>query len=358
MHPATPKLNFSELFPCPQPRFAIFVFISPATEAVLQRAMRIHVFFHDHCFDGACSAAFFTRFYRGCRDPHAEFAYTGMSHGPDKPFLDDTPLDGDENAVVDFKYTPSPRLDWWFDHHESAFLSPEDQAHFERDKSGKKFFDPSFKSCTKFIATVSEERFGFRAPDLEDLVRWADIVDGALYTDSATAVSMRAPATKLTLVIEAAKDETLMPRLIPLLASRTLEEIVAQPEIQNLFQPLYALHLESIDVIRSRASCEDAVIFFDLGDIGMEGYNKFIPYDLFPQGVYSVSVTVMPGRTKISVGSNPWNNPARMHNLAKICERYGGGGHAKVGAISLPPGALERARAIAAEVVALLKTPA
>ena len=37
-----------------------------------------------------------------------------------------------------------------------------------------------------------------------------------------------------------------------------------------------------------------------------------------------------------------------MPNLASICERYGGGGHAKVAAISLPPTELERARGVAA----------
>src|SRR5258708_34616086 len=180
--------------------------------------MRVHVFFHDHCFDGACSAAVFSRFYRACREASAEFAFTGMSHAPTKPFLDDSPLDGDENAVVDFKYTPSPRLNWWFDHHESAFLSEEDRAHFAKDVSGKKFFDPTYKSCTKFIATVAHDRFAFSAPDLDDLVYWADIVDGALYPDSATAVRMEAAAPKLTLLIENSKDDTLVARLSPILS--------------------------------------------------------------------------------------------------------------------------------------------
>ena len=50
-------------------------------------------------------------------------------------------LDGDENAIVDFKYAASEKLTWWFDHHESAFLTPEDEAHFQDDNSGKKFLD-------------------------------------------------------------------------------------------------------------------------------------------------------------------------------------------------------------------------
>jgi nanoRNase/pAp phosphatase (c-di-AMP/oligoRNAs hydrolase) len=43
------------------------------------------------------------------------------------------------------------------------------------------------------------------------------------------------------------------------------------------------------------------------------------------------------------------------HNLATICERYGGGGHAKVGAISFEVGQIEQARAAAAEIAQELK---
>jgi nanoRNase/pAp phosphatase (c-di-AMP/oligoRNAs hydrolase) len=38
-------------------------------------------------------------------------------------------------------------------------------------------------------------------------------------------------------------------------------------------------------------------------------------------------------------------------NLAQICERYGGGGHARVGAISFEPGETERAREAARVIV-------
>src|SRR5271154_2111203 len=93
-------------------------------------------------------------------------------------------FDGAENAIVDFKYSTDPRLTWWFDHHQSAFLTPEDAEHFRQDTSGRKMYDPSFRSCTNYIATVARDNFGFDAPDLEELVRWADIVDGAQYADA------------------------------------------------------------------------------------------------------------------------------------------------------------------------------
>src|SRR5665213_4254882 len=170
--------------------------------------MRVRVLYHDHCFDGAASAAYFSRFYEGKFAPGADFEFTGLAHKASQLFEDGL-FDGDANAIVDFKYSANPNLTWWFDHHQSAFLSPEDAEHFRHDTSGRKLFDPSYRSCTKFISTVVKEQYGFTAPDLEELVTWADIVDGALYESAEAAVEMQAPAMKLTLVIEGSKGPTL-----------------------------------------------------------------------------------------------------------------------------------------------------
>jgi hypothetical protein len=256
---------------------------------------------------------------------------------------------------VDFKYSSDPRLTWWFDHHQSAFLSQEDAEHFQRDRSGKKLYDPSFKSCTSFICTVARDKFGFEAPDLTDLVKWANIIDGAQYPDAETAVKLGTPAMQLTLVIESAKGSELVRKIIGWMGHRTLDEIVCDPEIQETYAPLYRRHLESMDIIRKRADQDNGVVFFDLIADNVEGYNKFIPYYLFPDSTYTVSVSPSSFRTKVSVGSNPWTQEVPKHNLATICERYGGGGHARVGAISFAPGALDEARSVAAEIVEQLK---
>ena len=317
--------------------------------------MLVRVLYHDHCFDGAASAAYFSRFIAGAVHPNAEFRYTGMAHKASQEF-DPALFDGDENAIVDFKYCSTPKLTWWFDHHQSAFLSAADAEHYRSDTSGRKLYDPSYKSCTAFIAKVAAERYGFRAPDLEDLVHWSLIIDGAQYPDARTAVELGAPAMKLTLVIEAAKGSDIIHKIIGWMQRRSLAEIIEEPEVRTLYEPLYERHLSSIDLIRNRARQDDGVVFFDLAGHDVEGYNKFIPYYLFPGSTYTVSVSPSTFRTKISVGSNPWTPDEPKHNLASICERYGGGGHARVGAISLAPGELDRARTIAAEIVAELKT--
>lgn len=316
--------------------------------------MKVRVLYHDHCFDGAASAAFITKFLQSKFYPGAHFEYTGLAHRADQLF-EDSLFDGDANVIVDFKYATHPNLTWWFDHHQSAFLSVPDAEHFRRDTSGRKFLDPSYRSCTKFISDVVKEKFDFAAPELDDLVTWADIIDGALYENARSAVEMNAPAMKLTLVVEGSKGPALVKKIIRLMQHCTLSEILSEGEVEAEFRRLQEKHVRNIDVIRTTGSCTRGVIYFDLVDYGIEGYNKFIPYYLFPDSAYTVSVSSSSFRTKVSVGSNPWVREPLRHNLATICERYGGGGHPKVGAISFPTGAIAQARQAAAEIREELK---
>lgn len=316
--------------------------------------MKVRVCFHDRCFDGACSAAFFTRFYRTRFDSGAEMTYLGLVHRAGQLFSE-AMFDGDENAIVDFKYSSSERLTWWFDHHQSAFLSESDGERFRLDSTGKKFYDPEFRSCTKLIAHIAATRFAFQAPELDEMVRWADIIDGAQYPDARTAVEMKDPAMQITLAIEGARSPDFVTGLIPDLIERPLQQVAALPRVRDAFERLYGQHLKWTGIIRSRVELQDGVLFFDVTDQNVEGFNKFIPYYLFPDAAYSVGLSRSPERIKIAVGSSPWNPTPKTANLASICERYGGGGHAKVAAISLAPSDLEGARTVAREILEELR---
>jgi hypothetical protein len=316
--------------------------------------VRVRIFYHDKCFDGASSASLFSRFYRERIRNDVEFVYSGLLHRAGALF-DEKQFDGDENAIVDFKYSSSPKITWWFDHHQSAFLTPEDAAHFEQDQSNRKFYDPDFKSCTSFIATVAEQRFGFDPSPVADLVHWTDIVDGAMYEDAKSAVEMKAPAMKITMAIEAAREPDFVRRLIPLLAEKPLAEIIKQPFVASLLPPLLERHERSIEILGQRMESKEGTVYFDISDHDLEGYNKFIPYYLHPEAVYSVGLSKSSFRVKVSVGSNPWARENRLVNLAKICERYGGGGHARVGAISFDVSQNEAASKAAREIVEELR---
>jgi hypothetical protein len=316
--------------------------------------VKVRLCFHNHCFDGAASSAVFMRFYQSRIQPNSEFHFTGMMHRASTLF-DAGTFDGDENAIVDFKYSSSPLVTWWFDHHQSAFLTLADAENFRHDTSGKKFYDPDYKSCTKLIADIAAKKFGFDASPLAELIHWGDIIDGAQYPTPESAVEMREPATQLALVIEAAPDPDLPARLIPEMAVKPLAEIVRLPMVAKHLGPLLERHKWSIEILRERSDFRGGVIFYDVSDLDFEGINKFIPYLLHPDAIYTVGVSASPSRTKISLGSNPWNPRAVEKNLATLAETYGGGGHPRVAAISLDTGELERARQIARDIAAQLR---
>jgi hypothetical protein len=315
---------------------------------------RVRLCFHDRCFDGTASAALFYRFYRERFDPQAQFELTGMTHRAAQPWTDGL-FDGDENVIVDFKYSNSPKVTWWFDHHQSAFLTPADAENFRKHPGPNMFYEPDYKSCTKLIANVSKEKFGFDTQLLDDLIYWGDIIDGAQYPTPQAAVALAEPSTQLALVIEAAPENGLPAKIIPELAYRPLSEMVKLPMVAKHLEPLLDRHRKSIEILRERADARDGVIFFDVSDLDLEGYNKFIPYLLYPECIYSVSVSASAVRSKVSLGTNPWNLANADANLASLAEKFGGGGHARVSAISLDPHDIPRAREVARELVADLR---
>jgi len=315
----------------------------------VKKMKKVRVLYHDNCFDGVSSAAVFSRFYKRHIDPDAEIEYEGLTHKAGQHIADEQFGPGD-NAIVDFKYSASDQLTWWFDHHQSAFLSAQDEDHFRRDSSGHKFHDPSYKSCTKFIAHVTRTVFNCPMPDLDDLVYWADIIDGAQFPDAKTAVELKDPAMKLMLVIEASHNPELIHQIIREIQHKPLADVIEVPEIRSMFERLHAHHFESIEIMQRVTKCINGVIEFDVSDHDLDGYNKFIPYYLFPESVYSVGVSQSSVRAKVSVGTNPWTKRPHRQNLAKLCEQYGGGGHAVVAAISFKPDELDKARDAAREI--------
>jgi len=317
----------------------------------------LQICYHDHCFDGVASAATFLRFYRERVKPGiADVSLRGMAHRAGQLFPAEA-FAGDENAVVDFRFSADPRLTWWFDHHQSAFENAADEASFKADKSGRKFWDPTAKSCTRFLAGIAREKFGWDPTPLRELIDWAEVIDGALFPSAQMAVALSDPAMQLMLLIEATKDPGLCPRLIRELSDRPLSAVLREPWVTEPLQPLLARHHEIVKLVTARIRLEGGVATSDLADLGVDNVNKFIAYAANPDTLYTVSVSRGSSRSKISLGSNPWKQHLRRHNLARIAERYGGGGHPAVAAISFPPDQLEQARAAAAVIADELRRP-
>ncbi|WP_394838173.1 hypothetical protein LVJ94_14805 [Pendulispora rubella] len=322
---------------------------------------------HGHCFDGLCSAVLFTRLMRHLHPgQELRFEYHSSGYGPGQNGVDPKLLVGNENAILDFRFSAHPALTWYFDHHVSAFPNEGDretyEAHVARVKglpptARRMFHDGGYTSCTKLIADVGASVFGLDPEPTRTLVSWADMIDSANFPSAEMAVSRHEPVLQLMTVVENKGNDAFLEMMVPRLLEQPLEEVARAPDVATAYEPLRAAHESFIELVRAHAQPMDSVVLVDLTDQVIDVAGKFVTYALYPESQYSVLVTRGKTKCKLSIGYNPWSPVARDHNIASICERHGGGGHPVVGAISLTADQVDRARSLAREIVAELQTP-
>src|SRR5262249_25509017 len=157
---------------------------------------------HGHCFDGMASAALFTHLRRSLDRGAMPFRYKSCGYGPGMQTIPEAWLDGMENAILDFRYTASERLRWYFDHHVTGFGSADEGARAEERVGAAEsplalHFDASYGSCTKLIADVGRATYAVSCDDLGELVGWADLIDSARFESAEAATRRDEPVLQL-----------------------------------------------------------------------------------------------------------------------------------------------------------------
>lgn len=315
---------------------------------------------HGHCFDGLCSAVMFTRLMRHLHPGEPlSFTYRAMGYGPGQNGVDPKILAGDDNAILDFRFSSSPKLSWYFDHHVSAFPAPEDRTAFEARAATKDttfFHDGGYGSCTKLIADVGSARFGLDVSGAAELVRWADMIDRAAFPSAEMAVARSEPVLQLMTVVENDGDDAFLAKMVPRLLAEPLDAVARGDDVQAAYAPLAAQNHAFVELVKQHSEIIRGIVLVDLSSVVVEVATKFVTYALWPESAYSVVLSRSSSKCKISIGYNPWSPVPRTHNIAAICERHGGGGHPVVGAISLPAADAPRAQKLAREIAEELST--
>jgi hypothetical protein len=318
--------------------------------------MRLVVATHGHCFDGLASAVLFTRLMQKTNEEPLELSYRACGYGGGQARADEAMLDGEQNAILDYRYTASERVTWYFDHHRTAFGSEVDREHFEaRRGNGRFFYDSECSSCTKLIDRVAREQLGVADLGLSELVGWADRIDSARFQSAAEAVDRSNPVMRLVSVVEHYGDDAFITKLVPELLSKPLAEVAASPEVAARYRPLGKKHERFVDRVKKSSLRQGRVVFVDLTEEVLDSVGKFVTYALFPDSVYSVIVGLLKHGPKISVGYNPWSGRPLDTDISSICARYGGGGHPVVGGIAFSNTEVERARSVARDIAAELQ---
>ena len=309
-------------------------------------AMRtLKIFFHDHCFDGVSSAALFSRFYRDVIDPNAAVVAVGMAHRDGDPF-DGVRFDGDDHACVDFRFTAEPGLRWWFDHHATAFQPPALREIFEERRLPTHVYDPAAPSCAGLIVRALDEAWAWQPPpQMSEVATWANRVDALDYPSAAEAVSLTAPAQRLAVFLHSASSEETS-RCVGLLAERSLDEMAALPEVEEAAARTLRDREPQLAMLRQLAVLRGDVVTIDLLKAPGSRPPGLLGYLLFPHCRYVLSAVATPQAVRISAGHNPWFGLPSEHHLGELCQRYGGGGHAAVGGVTLGPDELERGQMV------------
>ncbi len=311
--------------------------------------MKVLVATHGHCFDGLCSAVIFSRLLQHLEGDGLAFSYRACGYGVNQQTAAPEHLTGELNAILDYRFTASDKVDWYFDHHRTAFANDADRQYFDERaaQSNRLVFDADFSSCTKLIYETAIDRFGLEA-DFDELVHWADLVDSAAFDSAAAAIEKSNPVMRLVSVVEHQGNDAFLAQLSARLLTQPLQQVAESADIQRRYAPLGKRHDRFVAAVRAKAQTRGRVVFVDLTEKPLEMIGKFVTYALYPDSVYSVVVARLQHGFKISVGYNPWCGHLLDTDISSICARYGGGGHTVVGGISVADG--QRAQTIAQNI--------
>ena len=274
-----------------------------------------------------------------------------MIHRDGNPF-EGVAFDADDHACVDFRFSSDPRMHWWFDHHPTAFQPAALREIFDRAHSPTWFFDPTAPSCAGLMRRELAAHWQWQPPaHLIDAVTWADKIDAAKFATAEDAVALTSPAQRLAAWLAHGRSPVDTARYVDWLSRGSLAEVAERPEIAPQLEAVQAERARELEAVQRLGKWHDDVVVFDrFDDVGARSPG-FLGYLLFPRCAYAVTGTRTAETIKITVGVNPWSKAPRRVDIGALCAKYGGGGHAVVGGITLRGDELPRARDTVAALV-------
>ena len=287
------------------------------------------LYFHSPCFDGIASSVLTLDFleasknwtFQELRAVDYDSKNGWLSKKLSKPF-----------AVVDFLYHPD--ADFWADHHQTTFVEPSLRQSFEEQKNPYHIYSSKSGSCAKLLWRVLARRFNYRNTRFAELVKWADKIDSARYGSIEEAITGQYPALNINRTLVINRDPDYPAWLVTQLRRHSLDEIGRLPEVveksneaktlvqAGLERLSQTVHLDGLDIVVFDVDSSDVLI------------NRYSPYHFFPEARYSVGMVRTNDGIKITAMRNPWRQFPSVY-LGKVFERFGGGGHRRVGSVLL-----------------------
>jgi hypothetical protein len=296
---------------------------------VIKMAMiqnNLHLFFHSPCFDGAVSAALASDYFE--RVLGSAPTLTGVNYDLKDAWLSNDPIK--PFAIVDFLYHPG--AEFWADHHPTTFLTEDVRRDFEAKRSSNFLYDKSASSCAILLWKQWAHCLGDLKKHYEEIVYWADLLDSARYHSVEEAVTLPSPALQINLALAIADKKDFPKKLVALLRSSSLSEILAVPEVLAPYQEGRTLQERGLERLKKTIQVNDkGIAIFDVDSTSVL-VNRYAPFYFFPKARYSAGIVRDPDKAKLTIMRNPWLEFASAP-LGQLCAPLGGGGHQRVGSV-------------------------
>lgn len=239
---------------------------------------------------------------------------------------------GPDDCLANVPYVPGCGL--WFDHHSSEM---------ERATYGE------FKGDSRLLRSAAHVIYDYyggkaRFPQFDDMLEAVDKVDSADLTADEILNPGKYPWVLLGFIMDPRtglgrfhhfriSNYALMEAMIGWCAEKTIDEILAEPDVQERVKLYFEQTELFIEMVKAHTVTEDKVIITDLRGVDpIYTCNRFMIYSLYPE--QNISVWIVSGKggqgCSAAVGYSVLNRTSNV-DVGTLMLKYNGGGHKAVG---------------------------
>jgi len=262
-------------------------------------------------------------------------------------------------AIVDFLY--HPHADFWADHHQTSMLTTKAEVDFQRRK-GKAclLFDDGAPSCAGLLYRRLK-RFLAHKPHFREMVRWAEKIDSASYSSVEEAILGDAPALRINRSLLLEEEENgpgYAYFLMQQMRAHGLSHVAGLREVIQRERKARRTLERGLKKAQQAAQMKPGqVVVMDIKKNRNQMVSRYAPYYAQPKARYSIGIVRSPDSIGITAMRNPWR-PFKSVALGRVFEKFGGGGHRRVGAVRLAPEESGRVKDVVESLLSKMRQPA
>lgn len=240
---------------------------------------------------------------------------------------------GAKVVILDFPY--HPRATIWFDHHETPFRKKGWGKNFKN--SDLKRWEPKYASCCHQTLNALSNYFKINPPGyLKELARWGDKIDGARYKDAWETIESKEPAMMIRDLMEESKEYSEKPLawLVEELSEKSLAEAAKDKRVVEEAARFIREKKKSFSYYKRNCQIVGRVVWINEEDLKTCSL-RFAPAAISPKSEYVIRMSKKSNGWHITAGQNPWNKPKKIVHIGNLLNKWGGGGHERVGGLEI-----------------------